>query len=504
MTGARARRVAGLGARAIVALAATAPRAALAAPPDGGYDLVPPYVVDVTQGPLLAPVRVTGLGGAYAGLAEGIAGLVTNAATPAVRSPSAVRFVDVDLDASLSKPVALFGHNDFANSGSVDTDYSDFLYLEAGAILQVGSFGIGFFGDLLRYGLDVGGRTTDVTLGRYHLLVAWTLLEGQLTLGGGARATTLGIGATDTALTMLGAAPEVGILVRPNWAPFRIGATYRNGVATSASVGPGAAVDEHGTARAGGLVLPQRFVLPWEVEIGAALQVGPRPLNPSWIDPGADERALEARYATRRAARRAALERQLALVADPSTRDALRRTLLADEAERASADAVDLERDREDLAAERRARADNWPREHLLLLLELLVTGAVPDAVHIERFLGQGAVSAPLAPGATSPCRALASGERATFSPRVGVETEHVPQWLQMRFGSYLEANRFRYEPESCAPGPGRLHFTFGADVRLFSTTFWDLVPPITYKLGAYADLAPRYQSFGLGIGVWH
>jgi hypothetical protein len=50
----------------------------------------------------------------------------------------------------------------------------------------------------------------------------------------------------------------------------------------------------------------------------------------------------------------------------------------------------------------------------------------------------------------------------------------------------------------------GRQHFTFGADLKLFTTTWWGLVPEVTYKVQGYGDLAPRYQSFGIGIGVWN
>jgi hypothetical protein len=87
-------------------------------------------------------------------------------------------------------------------------------------------------------------------------------------------------------------------------------------------------------------------------------------------------------------------------------------------------------------------------------------------------------------------------GSRVTFSPRLGVEGEPVPGWVHTRAGTY-------YEPSRYGARIGRQHFTFGADVRVFKTTFWGLVPEVIYKVQAYADLAPRYQSVSLGIGVW-
>ena len=75
--------------------------------------------------------------------------------------------------------------------------------------------------------------------------------------------------------------------------------------------------------------------------------------------------------------------------------------------------------------------------------------------------------------------------------------------WVQTRFGGYYEPNRFTYEGAGCTSRPGRQHFTFGADLKLFSTTWFGLVSETTYKLQGYGDLAPRYQAFGLGFGVW-
>ena len=500
------RRISARPARAAAALVlcafATLGGVAAAAPPHrpaaSPFELTPPFSIDLFQGPLLAPVRVSGLGGAYAGLAEGIAGIVANAAAPAVRDLASVRFFDADLDASISTPVSLFDDIDFDDSGDVDADYSRFLYLAAGATLHVGAFGIGFFGDLARYSVDIGGAGTDVTVGRYHLLAGWHLLGGQLVVGGGARAVSLGVSAADTELTVLGAAPEFGVLVRPDWSPFRVGLSFRNSVSAGTSVGYGATLDPGGLPQAGGLVLPERVVLPWEIELGGALQVGPRPLNPAWVDPVADERALERRYEERHRSRLSEIDGQLVAIGDPSTRAALREKLVAEERERSEDEAATLEQQREALVAERRARANNWPREHVLLLLELLVTGAVPDAVHLERFLSQGQLPT------SAPCTAVQAGTRVSLSPRFGLETEPVPQWIHIRFGGYFEPNRYRYEPDGCASSPGRQHFTFGGDVKLFSTTFWGLVPEVTYKLQAYADLAPRFQSLGLGLGVWH
>lgn len=471
---------------------ATAQESVTAAPASNSY------TIDLYQGPLLAPIRVTALGGAYAGYAEGIAGFVSNAASPAVRSANSVNWLELDLDASLSIPVSLFENNDFDNSGDIDADYSAFIYLAAGAQMQAGPFGVGVFADLQRYDLIAAGVTTAVTVGRYHGLVGWQLLGDQLVLGGGVRAGTLGVSAPDAELTIAGAAPQFGVLVRPDWTPFRVGATYRHAVRADWSIGSDTRVDERGLERAGGLVVPARAELPWELEFGFAIQVGPRPLNPTWIDPDESERQLYAAYERRAARRRSDRQRRLEQVPNRASRARLRRELHLEEERTARAEYRALRRDLDRLGDERRARARNWPREHLLLTADLLVTGPVSDAIHLERFLAQGQ-AAP-----TADCIAVASGEEANFSPRIGLEMEPVPMYVHTRFGTYYEPNRFRYEPAACGDRVGRQHFTFGADVKLLSTTWFGLVPEVTYKLQGYGDLAPRYQSFGLGLGVWY
>jgi hypothetical protein len=480
---------------AAVLAALTASRAAAAQPVDNDY------AIDLFQGPILAPTRVLAMGGAYAGLAEGLAGVVANAAAPAVRHAYSTNWWEGELDFSVSIPTPLSGGDDFDDSGNVDADYSSFIYLSGGGLLQAGPFGLGLFGDLQRYTLTFppDDAATVVTVGRYHALAAWLFFGDQLSLGGGARAVTLGISSDDAQLTIAGAAPQLGFLLKPDYWPFRLGVTYRHQVRASTSIGSGGTLDASGIERAGRLVLPEHVELPWEVEIGTALQVGPRPLNPPWINPVDHEADLRAAYQERAAARRRHLEQQLRAIPEEAARDALRGRLLAEEAAEEAREAHRLELDLELLDDERLARAQNWPRSALLLTLDLVVTGSVTDAIGLEPFLAQvdtGAVP--------SECRPVASGADVVVSPRLGIEMEPWPGWLHTRLGTYYEPQRYSYEPERCNDRPGRQHFTFGADIKLLTTTWFGLVPEITYKLQGYADLAARYQSFGGGFGVWY
>lgn len=436
----------------LVASVAFGRSAALAEPLPSNH-----YAIDLYQGPVLAPIRVTGLAGAYAGYAEGIEGMVANAAAPAVRAPYSVRWLDVDVSASLSLPLVLTKRNDWDNDRLVDTSTTDFIYVTGGALVQVGVLGFGANAEVQRYTLTApDGATTPITVGKYHALAALRLLGDQLAVGAGARVVTLGVDAADANLTMVGAAPELGFLVRPDWKSFRLGGTFRFPVAGASLLGSGRTRDPNGVERARGLVVPERIALPWELEVGLALQVGPRPLNPAWLDPHPQEAAYFAEHAAERDDKAAA------------------------------------ERARKRLEQERRDRFANWPRAHLLLTAELLVTGATTAGVSIERFLGQNQ------PAERDGASLVgASGASVNFSPRFGVETEPLPGRLHLRFGSY-------YEPSRLVTPVGRQHFTFGGDLRVLSSTWWGLVPTTWYTLQAIADLAPRYESVSLGVGVWH
>ena len=453
------------------------------------------YAIDVFQGPILAPSDVIGIAGAYAGYAEGIAGMVANAAAPAVREPYNVTWLSWDVSPSISIPFNVFGlRDDFDNSGAADHDYTDFVYGTVGALVQVGQLGFGANAEIQRYVVTPArrkGEPTYVVVGKYHALAAIRLLGDQLMIGAGARLATLSLtpqGAA-TSLTMVGAGAEMGVLVRPDWRSFRVGATFRFPVHGGELIGD-TKTRADGVRTSAGLVLPSDVVLPWELEIGAALQVGPRPLNPAWIDPRKHEATLRAKVASRRGARVQRREAELAKIADPAARAARAEAVEIEERALRAHDDAEEEREAKRLEGDRRTHAMSWPREHLLLTVELLVTGPVRDGVSLARFLGQSQATGDVSVVGTS-------GAGVNFSPRIGVETEPIPGRMHTRTGTY-------YEPARIGDRVGRQHFTFGADVRLFTTTVWGLFPPTTLKAQGYADLSPRYQSVSLGLGVWH
>jgi len=446
------------------------------------------FTLDVFQGPLLAPLRVTGLGGAFAGYAEGVDAIASNAAAPAVREPYSVSFIDCDLSFSFYLPSA-FKSTDFDNDGQVGFRYDNFTFLTLGASLQIGRFGMGVLADFETYDLSPHAQEKDphvlASLGKVHAVAGWTLLDGQLSLGGGVRAVILSFDATqpltgteENVLAMTGVAPEIGVLIRPNWQPFRIGATYRMAVEGKPAGEP--KPDADGVVRAGELVVPDRVRLPWEVQLGFALQVGPRPLNPRWIEPFAHKSRVRAQIQEERALREEGYQAELSLIEDEVAR-AFRAAELADE----EAKLRERENERltdESLRGERRARYWNWPRERITVLGEILVTGPSENAVSLEAVFSQVNKE---------------SGGRTTITPRLGIESEPVPDYLQTRLGTYIEPSRY-------AGRAARQHFTFGGDLRLGHWGVFGLAPHQIWRVSGVVDLAPRYRNLGLSIGAWH
>jgi hypothetical protein len=90
------------------------------------------------------------------------------------------------------------------------------------------------------------------------------------------------------------------------------------------------------------------------------------------------------------------------------------------------------------------------------------------------------------------------SGETLTLSPRLGVETEVIPNWLKLRAGTYLE-------PARVSGASDRMHGTGGFDVKLFRWNVFGLIGDFDSWLFSVAvDSAREYLSTSFSIGFWH
>jgi hypothetical protein len=86
------------------------------------------------------------------------------------------------------------------------------------------------------------------------------------------------------------------------------------------------------------------------------------------------------------------------------------------------------------------------------------------------------------------------SDEHYGVSPRGGFEWEMVPGRFRLRGGSYWEPSRFDGVD-------GRVHGTFGLELRVFELDIWGLRRG---RITLTGDLARDYSNLGISVGLWH
>jgi len=453
----------------------------------------------VFQGPVLGPSRILGLGGAYAGVAEGVDGVASNVAAPGVRAPFSSHHVDYDLTASISLPGA-YSSTDFENRGSLpasqgSSSASGFIYGTAGLLLQVGPFGGAFTIDATSYTLvPPSGQQNALSFRvlRAHAIVAWAFWRYQLIVGLGACGVTMNLPTNALPLAPpSGIAPEAGMLLRLDDEPWRLGVSARAPV--QGGTGGNVTTDVNGFKTVAGCsvasgtpgslcpFLPSSVVLPAQIEIGFALQLGPRPLNPHWVDPIDELAPLRESIEEQRAERAKRDAEDVVRVPVGPARTKKRRDLDANEHAIRRVEDARVNAEEQRIQDGHAARYTNWPRPKLLIVLDAVITAPVDKAVAVSSFVDQKLES---------------YGGSWSVSPRVGLEGEPVPDRFRLRFGSYLEPSLF-------AGGSARQHFTFGGDLKLFEWNFFGILTKTVWQLSFGTDLAPRYTNWGLGLGVW-
>jgi hypothetical protein len=115
----------------------------------------------------------------------------------------------------------------------------------------------------------------------------------------------------------------------------------------------------------------------------------------------------------------------------------------------------------------------------LTLAADAVVTGATAQGYGLQAFAAH---------------ELQRSGRHTAISLRGGAEFEWIPGRLRLRAGSYWEPARFDAVS-------GRLHGTFGVDLRVLSFELWG---PRRGLISFLADFASRYRNVGLGVGLWH
>ena len=493
----------GAAASALVGLALIAVPGRAQLPADGQPITTNHYGIDLFQGPVLASTRVIGLAGAFVAIGEGVEGNTQNPAAPAVRVPWSNSHLDYDLGFGVTFPSTL-KNSDFFNSGRrtdlpKGTTSGGFVFLDAAANLQFGKWGIGATTGLQTYALnrdtsDSAAKVADqleATISVTHIQLARAFLDGQAIIGIGDRIGTLAVNNQNTLNTTqkslfssVGNGYEAGFVVKPNDYQFRIGAAFRTGVTTRPSADSESVLYQNDSANR--LYLPDRVTLPWDFDVGLAIQLGPRPLNPRWVDPSVElercKRFLHWRQLERERRRRFELGRVASVHGDVT---AAAHALDDEFSLEAALDEVTLDRAQDNLDAEIRRRLRELQRFHVLILSSLVITGTTQEAVGVESFLERVTQR---------------SGATLSYSPRVAVEIESVPNWLRLRAGSYHEPTRFPSNSKG-----GRIHGTLGFDVKLFPFEAFGLVHEgTTWRLSGSLDAARNYFGWSAAIGVWH
>ncbi len=115
----------------------------------------------------------------------------------------------------------------------------------------------------------------------------------------------------------------------------------------------------------------------------------------------------------------------------------------------------------------------------LTLATDVVVVGASKEAYGIEAF-GMHMLQR--------------TGRNVAVSLRGGAELEALPGRLRLRAGSY-------WEPARYDDVGGRIHVTFGAELRVFEFFAWGRRRG---RISLTGDMAERYRNLALSVGFWH
>src|SRR6202030_4115654 len=116
----------------------------------------------------------------------------------------------------------------------------------------------------------------------------------------------------------------------------------------------------------------------------------------------------------------------------PEGREQRRREQASEERALRSIEDEHLDEESDRLRKTRKSRYANWPREKILLLASVMMTGPSPGVAYsVEGFADQ--VSVP-------PDQV---GQVPTFTPRLGMEGEPLQNRMLLRAGSYVEPSRY-------------------------------------------------------------
>jgi hypothetical protein len=239
---------------------------ALAARAAGAATLDGTQAVDAFSPLALGSDRIVGLGGAYAGIAEGVSGIPANPAAVAHRRRELRRRWDVG--GSLSWFVSN-ARQDVDNDGAPDTGLAGVQHAQVGLGLQLGRLGLGLLArSRLATSRPADGGSVGIETAQLYVAGGWSAMRDALVLGAALESTQGSLvlygddGKEYSRLRYQSAIVSVGALWRPRALPLRLGATF--------SPASRARTTDQRLPDA-----PSAFAFPWTASLGAALWLGP-------------------------------------------------------------------------------------------------------------------------------------------------------------------------------------------------------------------------------------
>ncbi len=240
--------------------------------------------IETVRGPLSGSTRFIGLGGAFVAIADDSEGVAINPASTAVRLPYSWNMWDYGVGVDFAVGAWLPKNDLYNQSDSGDTagGKSSALFGSLAAIIYYGQGGFGVSAEAQSNAASRQdevqgiGRSLGANFGVVHASLAYGFFDGQLLLGAGPRFVGMSFGSSGSgasALSSAGLGYEVGVVVKPTIAQYRVGAAFKSPITAKL---PAAVGEPTTTAR-----------VPWDLALGFAYQFGRRPLNPSLVTPEA-------------------------------------------------------------------------------------------------------------------------------------------------------------------------------------------------------------------------
>ncbi len=235
--------------------------------------------IETVRRPLSGSTRYIGLGGASVAIADNTDGVAINAAAAAVRLPYSWSTWDYGFGLDFAVG-AWLPKNDLYNRLNTTnaSGKTPALFGSLAAIIYYGQGGLGVSAEAQSNAASrqdqVQGiaRNLGGNFGALHASLAYGYVDGQLLLGVGPRLVGISFGSNGSgsaAFTSAGVGYEVGVIVKPRIAQYRVAAALKSPINAKL---PAALGEARSTAR-----------VPWDLALGFAYQFGPRPLNPPLV-----------------------------------------------------------------------------------------------------------------------------------------------------------------------------------------------------------------------------